>query len=75
MVLEHPKPLSPYHVKYAGRAFGNLGHHRVLVIANTKADAQAWAKVKGVTHVSAQTSAQYKYPTPPPVSFQLLNDR
>jgi hypothetical protein len=75
VVLEHPKPLSPYHVKYAGRAFGNLGHRRVLVIANTKADAQAWAKVKGVTHVSAQTSAQYKYPTPPPVSFQLLNDR
>lgn len=75
VVLEHPKPLSPYHVKYAGKVFGNLGHRRVLVIANTKADAQAWAKVKGVTHVSAQTSAQYKYPTAPPVAFQTLSDR
>jgi hypothetical protein len=75
VVLEHPKPLSPWHVKYAGRPFGNLGHRRVLVIANTKADAQAWAKVKGVTHVSDQTSAQYKHPNKPAVSFQKLTDR
>lgn len=75
VALEHPKPLSPWHVNYAARPFANLGHRRVLVIANTKADAQAWAKVKGVTHVSDQTSAQYKNPNPPAVSFQALNDR
>jgi hypothetical protein len=75
VALEHPKPLSPWHVKYAARPFGNLGHRRVLVIANTRADAQAWARVPGVTHVSDQTSAQYKYPNPPAVSFQALSDR
>lgn len=75
VTLEHPKPLSPWHVKYAGRPFGNLGHRRVLVIANTRADAQAWARVPGVTHVSDQTSAQYKYPNPPAVAFQRLTDR
>lgn len=75
VVLEHPKPLSPWHVNYARRPFGNLGHRRVLVIANTRADAQAWAKVPGVTHVSDQTSAQYKNPNPPAVAFQRLSDR
>jgi hypothetical protein len=75
VVLEHPKPLSPWHVKYAGRPFGNLGHRRVLIIANTKADARAWANVPGVTHVSDQTSAQYKHPNPPAVAFQALDDR
>jgi hypothetical protein len=75
VALEHPKPLSPWHVKYAARPFGNLGHRRVLVIANTRADAQAWAKVPGVTHVSDQTSAQYRNPNPPAVSFKALSDR
>lgn len=75
VVIEHPKPLSPWHVNYAKRPFGNLGHRRVLVIANTKSDAQAWAKVQGVTHVSDQTSSQYKNPNPPPVAFQKLTDR
>ena len=75
VVLEHPKPLNPWHVQYAGRAFGNLGHRRVLVIANTRSEAQAWARVRGVTHVSDQTSAQYRYPNPPAVAFQRLTDR
>lgn len=75
VALEHPRPLSPWHINYAARPFANRGQKRVLVIANTRADAQAWAKVRGVTHVSDQTSAQYKHPNPPPVSFQALNDR
>lgn len=75
VVIEHPKPLSPWHVKYVAKPFGNLGHRRVLVIANTRADAQAWAKVPGVTHVSDQTSVQYKNPNPPAVAFQKLTDR
>jgi hypothetical protein len=75
VMLEHPKPLSPWHIKYAAKPFGNLGHRRVLVVANTKADAQAWAKIPGVTHVSDQTSAQYKNPNTPPVAFQVLRDR
>lgn len=75
VALEHPKPLNPWHVNYAARPFSNLGHRRVLVIANTRADAQAWARVRGVTHVSDQTAAQYKHPNPPAVSFQALTDR
>lgn len=75
VVLEHPKPLSPWHVNYARRPFGNLGHRRVLVIANTRADAQAWARVQGVTHVSDQTTSRYGYPNPPAVGFQRLSDR
>lgn len=75
VALEHPKPLNPWHVRYAARPFGNLGHRRVLVIANTRADAQAWSRVRGVTHVSDQTSAQYKHPNVPPVPFQTLSDR
>jgi hypothetical protein len=75
VMIEHPKPLSPWHVNYVARPFGNLGHRRVLVVANTKADAQAWARVPGVTHVSDQTSAQYRNPNLPPVGFQALRDR
>jgi hypothetical protein len=75
VVLEHPKPLNPWHVNYVKKPFGNLGHRRVLVIANSRSEAQAWSKVPGVTHVSDQTSAQYKNPNPPPVAFQRLNDR
>ncbi len=75
VMIEHPKPLSPWHVNYVNKPFGNLGHRRVLVVANTKADAQAWAKVPGVTHVSDQTAAQYKYPNVPAVGFQRLSDR
>lgn len=75
VVIEHPKPLNPWHVKYVAKPFGNLGHRRVLVIANSRSEAQAWAKVQGVTHVSDQTSAQYKNPNPPAVAFQRLSDR
>lgn len=75
VVFEHPKPLSPWHVKYASRQFANLGHRRVLVIANTRADAQAWARVPGVTHVSDQKTSQYRHPNVPAVSFQRLSDR
>ena len=75
VALEHPRPLSPWHVAYARRTFSNLGHRRVLVIANTRADARAWANVPGVTHVSDQTSAQYRNPNAPAVPFQALTDR
>lgn len=75
VVLEHPKPLNPWHVNYVGKPFGNLGHRRVLVIANSRSEAQAWAKVRGVTHVSDQTTSQYKHPNAPAVPFQRLTDR
>lgn len=75
VTIEHPKPLSPWHASYAGRSFGNLGHRRVLIIANTRSEAQAWARVPGVTHVSDQTSSQYRNPNPPAVAFQVLRDR
>ena len=75
VMLEHPKAGSAWHIKYAAKPFGNLGQRRVLVIANNRAEAQQWAKVPGVTHVSDQSSAQYKYPTVPPIPFSYLGDR
>lgn len=75
IALEHPKVGSAYHKKYVAKPFGNLGQRRVLIIANNRAEAQQWAKVPGVTHVSDQTTAQYKYPNPPAVPFSYLGDR
>lgn len=75
IAVEHPKPLSAWHVKYVAKPFSNLGHKRVLIIANTSTDAQAWAKVKGVTHVTPQKTSQYAYPLAPVISFQALTDR
>ncbi len=75
IMLEHPKLGSAWHKKYVNKKFGNLGQRRVLVIANSKYEAQQWAKVPGVTHVSGQTTAQYKFPLAPPVSFRYLGDR
>jgi hypothetical protein len=72
--LEHPTT-SNYHKKYVGRQFSNLGHRRVFVTANNRSEALMWAKVPGVTHVSDQTSSQYKHPNPPVVGFTRLNDR
>jgi hypothetical protein len=76
VVLEHPQVGSAYHIKYAAKPFGNLGHKRLLILATSKADAITWSKVKGVTHVSSQGSGgQYAYPPPPPVGFTALYDR
>jgi Hypothetical glycosyl hydrolase family 15 len=76
ITLEHPACcLQPYHVAMAGRTFGNLGHRRVLVIANSATEAQSWAKIPGVTHVANQPTAAYGYPLAPVVSFTPLNDR
>jgi hypothetical protein len=71
--IEHPQGVTPYHKAYAGKTFGNLGHRRVFVIARNTDEARAWAQVKGVTHVSNQTT--YAYPTVPPIGFRLLTDR
>ncbi|MET0532655.1 MAG: hypothetical protein ABW171_00380 [Steroidobacter sp.] len=77
IMLEHPKTDSPWHIRNAGKPFGDLGHRRVLVVASSREAAQAWAKVEGVTHVSDQSGGarQYEHPTPPPVSFEPLRDR
>jgi len=75
VVLEHPKLSSAWHKSYAGRTFGDLGHRRVLVIANNTADAVQWSKVRGVTHVSDQPTAQYAHPNEPAVGFHPLHDR
>jgi hypothetical protein len=72
--IEHPPyGLPTYHRTQAGKAYSNLGHRRVLVIARDTTEARAWAGVKGVTHVSNQM--YYKYPTVPPISFKALYDR
>ena len=74
IAMEHPALyLTAYHRGQAGHAFSNLGHRRVMVIARTTQEARDWANVKGVTHVSNQTT--YKYPSVPPVGFRDLNDR
>lgn len=76
IMLEHPKAGSPWHIKNAGKRFGDLGHRRVLVVATDKESAQAWARVEGVTHVSDQSGAkQYEHPTVPPIPFEPLHDR
>jgi hypothetical protein len=72
VVLEHP-PLNDYHRKYAGHAFGDLGHRRVLVIARTTEDAKAWAQVPGVTNVTDERN--YAHPDEPLVPFTALRDR
>ncbi|HKQ83817.1 MAG TPA: hypothetical protein VJS42_16610 [Steroidobacteraceae bacterium] len=74
VTIEHPRlGVPPWQKRYAQKAFGNVGHRRLIVMARNKADAQAWAKVPGVTHVSDQM--YYGYPTPPPVGFRPLTDR
>jgi len=72
VVLEHSKP-NPYHTKYAGREFSDLGHRRVIAIARSDEDALQWSHVPGVTHVSAQH--EYSHPGPPLVPFTALSDR
>jgi hypothetical protein len=75
--LEHPAGLTTYFKNIVARRFGSLGHRRVFVIAHGATEARAWAKVKGVTHVSSQsgTTNAYAYPTVPPVGFTRLTDR
>ncbi|NJO13436.1 MAG: hypothetical protein HC872_08225 [Gammaproteobacteria bacterium] len=72
VVLEHHASTSAYHRNYAGRAFSNLGHRRVVAMGRSRADAQAWANVQGVTHVSDNWT--YLQVTPPPVAFNRLTD-
>jgi len=63
-----------FNTLYASHAFGYLGHRRMVSIGTSTSDAQAWAQVQGVTHVSDQ--AHYPNPGPPPLSrFNALADR
>jgi hypothetical protein len=71
VVLEH-STFTDLHREYAQRAYSDLGHRRVLVIAR-EGDALKWARVPGVTHVSDQKS--YGHPNPPVVQFHPLSDR
>ncbi len=73
VVLEHHLATSAWHKAYAGRAFSNIGHRRVIAIGRSNADALAWKDVQGVTHVSNQQS--YSQVTAPPVAFNRLTDR
>jgi hypothetical protein len=75
VILEHPPGVTAYHAKYVKRAFSNLGHRRVMIIARNTTEAKAWAAAPGVTHVSNQASSHYAYPTVPPISFRALSDR
>jgi hypothetical protein len=75
VMLEHAKASSKWHHKYAAKKFGNLGQRRLLILAYGTAEARAWAKIPGVTHVSDQTTPQYRHPNKPMVPFSYLGDR
>jgi hypothetical protein len=75
IVLEHLPSTSAWHRSYVGRAFGNLGHRRVLVIGTSNADANAWKGVQGVTHVSDAPTSSYTQILPPMTAFNRLTDR
>ena len=64
IMIEHHASTSSYHRALAKRAFGSGTQRRLLIIANNQAEALKWAEAPGVTHVSGQTSEQYKNPTP-----------
>jgi hypothetical protein len=66
IVLQN-SPLDQYHMKYAGRRFGDESHRRVLVMTRTDEDAIAWSSVPGVTHVASQ--ATYEHPGKPLLPF------
>jgi hypothetical protein len=74
--LEHHASTSTWHRNYVARPFMG-SNRRVLVISKGKdaaealADAVAWSKVPGVTHVSAQTTPEYTNPLAPAVAAQL----
>ena len=44
-----------YHRRYAGRNFGDLGHRRLLVIADNEGQAVEWSRVPGVTLTTCTT--------------------
>lgn len=69
--LEHHDPTSGWHRNYAARAFGNPEKRRVLIIADNQTEARQWAKVPGVTHVSGQSTQQYKSPLTPAIGFNV----
>jgi hypothetical protein len=61
----------------AGKPFNSGPHRRMLVIANSDADATSWADVQGVTHVSNQAPGE-GYGSPErdnPVASHFLSDR
>ena len=74
VAIEH-HPVNDFHVNYIKKAFSNLGHRRILIIAKDKTNALAWNKVAAATHVAGQSAAQYGYPLVPYISFKPLYDR
>lgn len=76
--MEHSLSTSLFHTNYVGRAFNDLRHRRVFVIARDAAESKAWAEVNGVTHVTnvALTSqgGSYASPTPPAVPYNDLRE-
>jgi hypothetical protein len=75
VALEHHSSTSAWHRSYVGRAFGNLGHRRVLVIGKSTTDANVWKTVQGVTHVSDAPTSSYTQILPPMTGFNRLTDR
>lgn len=57
---------------YAAHDYTSLGHRRVLAIAKTNSDADAWARIQGVTHVANESN--YQTVNPPEVAPHPLSD-
>ena len=63
--LEHHAPqIGSSTWNYAARAFSPLGHRLVIATCLTTADALAWAKCPGITHVAAQPDYVSGAPAP-----------
>lgn len=72
--IEGHRATEPFHIGTAGFAYGNLGHRRVIAIAQDPADAQLWENVQGITHVF-DPQPDYLTASPPVIPFHRLTDR
>jgi hypothetical protein len=63
----------------AKTTYSDLGHRRVIIIANSPAEELAWRNKQGVTHVTSQPTYAYAPPPTQPVApaktFTRLTDR
>jgi hypothetical protein len=87
IVREHHASTEAAQTNYARAEYSNLGHRRVIIIANSAGEEKEWRKKQGVTHVTqsaidpATGKRTYAYappPTPPDApakTFNRLTDR
>ncbi len=76
---EHHSSTEVPQTNYAQAEYSNLGHRRVIIIANDATDELAWRNKQGVTHVTSQPTYAYApaptQPVSPTKTFTRLTDR